>query len=435
MEVLQKAIRVVEAQEYDSNKKYVWSKYSIRKKDKNDNYIIRSFLTDCIIFLNKEEIIKYKNFLVKNWFIVPQGYDETNIAYEVRKNIMTKPTPKFETVHSYTIMTTTDCNAQCYYCYEFGRKKIPMTDKIANDVANFIIRKHNGMDVKLRWFGGEPLYNEKVIDIITNRLKESGIKYTSSMISNAYLFDESKVEKYKKDWNIRNIQITLDGYGETYNRIKNYIYENDENAFERVINNIDFLVKNEIRVSIRLNLSSINKEDIIKLIEFCHTKWANNKYFSMYAHNIFDEEQSDDEEFLKSIYDSLEEVDTLLYKKGLKKRRYKIKRMLKKTVCMGNSGKSVVINPWGKVSLCEHYSETELIGDIYNDNYDENVINEWNERRDNIELCENCPLFPSCYVLNKCENSFCNKFKRDNKIKEVSNALIYNLRKIVKDNV
>ena len=429
MEILQSAIKVIDSQKYDSSQKYVWSRYTIRKKDKDENYILHNFLTDCVIYLTKEELKKYKLFLINNWFIVPKGFDEVKKAYEVRNKIMRKVTPNFKTIHSYTIMTTTDCNAQCYYCYEFGRKKIAMTEKIANDVANYIIRKYNGIEVKLRWFGGEPLYNEKVIDIITNRLKEKGIKYSSSMISNAYLFDENKVDKYIEDWKVKHIQITLDGYGETYNRIKNYIYEDDNNAFDKVINNIDFLVRNKIRVSIRLNLSSINKEDIIKLIDFCHTKWANNKYFSMYAHNIFDEEMSEDEEFLKSIYDSLEEVDNLLVNKGLKKRRTTIKRLLKGTVCMANSGKSLVINPWGEVGLCEHYSETEMIGNIYSDNYNEEVIKEWNERRENIDICESCPLFPSCYLLKKCENSFCNKFKRDEKIKDVMRKLSYNLKK------
>lgn len=429
MEILQTPISLIKKQEYKKENRHRWSKYVIRQKDKNNNYIIHNMLNDCVIKINKSEFIKYKEYLVKNWFFVPIEYDETPNAYKVREKLSTRETPTFQTISSFTILTTTDCNAQCYYCYEFGRNKIHMTEKIANDVADFIIKKNNGQEVVLRWFGGEPLYNEKVIDIITSRLREVGIKYKSSMISNAYLISEEKVDKYIKDWGLRNIQITLDGYGDTYNSIKNYIYEEEENAFDRVINNIDVLIRNKIRVSIRLNLSSINKEDIIKLIEFCGTKWRNNRYFSMYAHNIFDEEKSEDEDFLEQIYKDLEEVENIIIKNGVGNRRKKIKRLLKKTVCMGNSGKSVVINPWGQVGLCEHYSETEMIGNIYKDEYDKKVIDDWNERFDMIDLCEDCPLFPSCYRLKKCENSFCNKFKKELKIKEIKKTLIKELKK------
>ena len=33
---------------------------------------------------------------------------------------------------------------------------------------------------------------------------------------------------------------------------------------------------------------------------------------------------------------------------------------------MGNSGKSVVINPWGQVGLCEHYIDKNFISHIDN---------------------------------------------------------------------
>ena len=274
-------------------------------------------------------------------------------------------------------------------------------------------------------FGIEP-------DEYVRNAKDNNVNYVSTMISNGYLFDKEKVEKYKNEWNLNRVQITLDGYGEIYNAIKNYIYDNDDNAFDKVIDNINTLVSNKIRVSIRLNLSSNNKDELIKLIDFCYNKWKGNKYFSMYAHNIFDEEASENDEFLESIYKDLEEINEILSKRGFYKPIKK--KMLKKTYCMANSGSSMVINPWGKIGLCEHYTESEYIGSIYEEDYDKNKIVEWNERRDMIELCEDCPIFPSCYLLKKCPNSYCNKYKKDNTIKRLKwilrNEMIKNMKEI-----
>ena len=387
-----------------------------------ESVVVYNFFNDCLVFFSKEEyenimLDKNNTFLIENWFFVPKNFDEYSLAQKIRSKISSTKTPTFEKISAYTIMTTTDCNAQCYYCYEFGRKKIHMPEKVANDLADYIIKKYNGKSVKLRWFGGEPLYNEKVIDIIVNKLKENDINYSSSMISNAYLVDETKIEKYKKEWKLTNIQITLDGIVEEYNTIKNYIYNNDVNPFEKVVKNIESLINNEIAVSIRLNLSSLNKESLVSLIDYCSEKFKGNKYFSMYVHNIFDEEKSEDEDFLKSIYKDLEDVKKHISSK-FGYRSGKIKRKLTNKVCMANSGSSLVVSPLGELGLCEHYSESEFIGSIYKEGFDEKVINSWNERREEYEgLCKNCPLFPSCYRLKKCENSFCNKFKRYNEIK------------------
>lgn len=430
MEIIQESIDVLSKQDYNKEKKYVWSKYSIMVNDKNENYVIHNFLSDSIVSLNKSEYEDNKEYLVNNWFLVPNDYNELKNAIIIKSAYRKKQISDYNKISSYTIMSTTDCNAQCYYCYEFGRKKIPMSDKVANDLVDYMIKKYNGNSIKLRWFGGEPLYNERVIDIITSKLKDNNIEYSSSMISNAYLFDKDKIEKYKNDWQLKNIQVTLDGYGDTYNRIKNYIYEDDNNAFDRVINNIDLLVNNEIRVSVRLNLSSMNKEDIIKLIEFCHTKWPKNRYFSMYAHNIFEEEMSEDEELLKTIYENLAEVNNLLVKKGLKRRSKTPKRMFKKSYCMADSGLSIVVSPTGQIGVCEHYSESEFFGSIYSEDKDENVLKEWIEYREDLDICVDCPFYPVCKKLKKCENSFCNKYKKTNEIKDYK----FKLRKFIKKN-
>lgn len=115
-------------------------------------------------------------YLSRHWFTVPVALDDKNLVDEVRSVVscMNKP----EGIVGYTILTTTDCNARCFYCYEQGLERVNMSRQTALDTAEFI-KKTAGKKIKLHWFGGEPLFNSSVIDIITDELKKSGIEYHS----------------------------------------------------------------------------------------------------------------------------------------------------------------------------------------------------------------------------------------------------------------
>ena len=75
----------------------------------------------------------------------------------------------------------------------------------AHKTADYIVRHCGGNKVRLAWFGGEPLYNAQVIDLICNDLVERGIGYESSMISNGFLFDEKLIKRAAELWRLRQI--------------------------------------------------------------------------------------------------------------------------------------------------------------------------------------------------------------------------------------
>ena len=106
-----------------------------------------------------------------------------------------------------------------------------MTEGMARRVADYIIHHYNGEKLTLHWFGGEPLYNKPVITQICLLLKEAGVEYSSQMISNGYLIDDEITREAKTLWNLKKIQITLDGTEKIYNQIKAYIYK-DINAYQ-----------------------------------------------------------------------------------------------------------------------------------------------------------------------------------------------------------
>ena len=198
--------------------------------------------------------------LAIHWYLRPVEDDDIKLVDQV-KAIAASIGPKENNLTSYTIFTTTDCNARCFYCFERGNKKISMTPETARDLGQYIVKQYDGKQVKLRWFGGEPLLNFNAIDIITNSLQQHNIDYCSTMISNGYLFNDDIINRAKKNWKLQHVQITLDGTEQVYNFRKAY-YKIKGSAFKKVINNIHKLLNAEIDVTVRLNMEEKNEKDL-----------------------------------------------------------------------------------------------------------------------------------------------------------------------------
>ena len=93
------------------------------------------------------------------------------------------------------------------------------------------------------------------------------------------------VSKAKAEWNLKKVQIALDGTEEVYNRIKAY-EDSSQNAFERVLGNMDTLLETGIRVRVRLNMDSKNAEDICELIDLLGKRYKGKKGFSAYIEKL-----------------------------------------------------------------------------------------------------------------------------------------------------
>ena len=246
------------------NGDYKLSDYCIVEEYDN-GYILFHTITWTILYLTKEEFENRFNstFLLSNKIIVNKNIDETDIAekaYINRAYIDVKD--KFKNVNNFVILTTNECNANCPYCYEV-LKKGKMSKETADDLLDFIEKKHNGK-VAITWFGGEPLMNTDIMDYITTKLVEKEIKYSTSIISNTFNFTEDIIEKAVNLWKINHLQVTLDGPSEYYNKIKNFDYNGD--SFDFVLNNVqNILEKTKIGISIRINVSDENIDMVEEL--------------------------------------------------------------------------------------------------------------------------------------------------------------------------
>ena len=396
----------------------------------DEGILLFNTLTRELLLLTSTEYdnLQKSEELRDRWFTVPESLNEKELATTVRW-VLSNTAKKPDKITSYTIMTTTDCNARCFYCFEKGRARTPMTDEVAHKTAVYIKEHCGGECVKLAWFGGEPLFNAKAIDIICEDLRRDGIEFYSEMTSNGYLFNDETVKKANALWNLKRVQITLDGTEEIYNRSKSYIYTDGKSPYRVVLDNIESLLNSEIRVVIRLNLDLYNADDLMRLVDELSERFNGKKGLKIYAYHLFDTERSmaethTDEEW-EPRYEALYRLESKIDSYGLSNVGG-IRKKLKINHCMADSGNSRIIAPTGDVGLCEHYTESEFIGHIDRDSIDETALASWIEKSPEIPECNDCALYPECIKLKKCtSNSACFKHSRQSSLKYLERAILH----------
>jgi len=329
---------------------------------------------------------------------VPQEHDDQKLCGQIRQMAaLLKPAAK--AITNYTILTTTGCNARCFYCFEKGTKPVTMTAETADKVARYIVKHRGDEKVQIRWFGGEPLVNAKVIDQICTELREQGVPFRSTMISNGYLFDADKVQRARDLWQLRSVQITLDGMEQTYNRVKAYVHQG-VNAFERVLQNIAMLTAAGIRVIIRLNVDKHNIGEMAELVELLHQRFGTNEHLSIYSHELFVERTPEDE---VEIFAQQTQLAQQIAACGYKNHKRGLQKDIKLNHCMADGDGGVVIAPDGNLSKCEHFIDSNFFGHIDSEEHDKAVLHKFKERRADMEACATCPYYPQCIRLTMCE--------------------------------
>jgi radical SAM protein with 4Fe4S-binding SPASM domain len=377
-----------------------------------DGLLLYHTMTKALLLLSPEETVLYRQdrtalpLLVENWFLVPLSHDDRLLSRQMRDvaRMLERTT---DAITHYTILTTTDCNARCFYCYEMGRPRVLMSEETAQHTADYIIRHCQGKKVGINWFGGEPLYNKRVITLICQRLQAAGIDYTSTMITNGYLFNHETIREAVDLWHLDWVQISLDGTEKIYNRSKAYIYK-DVNAYRRVIDNIHRLQAAGIKIRIRLNIDMYNADNLMELTEELHHEFSHTEGLCVYLHALFEEAAGSkamhDEQKRAFIYQQMGEINKKLSEYGIAKPD-KLDRKVMANACQADNDKCLVIMPSGHIGKCEHYIEDHFVGHIDHDDIDMDVVRLFKEQHDETETCATCPTYPLCIMLKLCQTS------------------------------
>ena len=97
-----------------------------------------------------------------------------------------------------TIATTLACNFNCPYCFEKhcndnNKMSIETQNKLIEFIKNLLIKSEK-KQLKIVWFGGEPLLAIDIIENISKQIipfcDENNIIYNSDIITNGYLFNQ-----------------------------------------------------------------------------------------------------------------------------------------------------------------------------------------------------------------------------------------------------
>lgn len=363
--------------------------------------LLYNTLTHSLLLLTPDEAadITAQRELTDRWFLVPEEHDDQKLCRQIRQ-MATLLKPAEKAIAGYTILTTTGCNARCFYCYEKGTKPIAMTAETADKVVGYIMAHRGEKEVKISWFGGEPLANARVIDQICTGLSEHGVPFRSTMISNGYLFDADMVKRAKDLWQLRKVQITLDGTAQTYNRVKDYVYRG-VNAFERVLGNIALLMDEGIRVTIRLNVDSHNIAEMSQLVLLLHERFGRNKLLAIYSYGLFGNKRTPEDS--ARLYEQRIALEQQIASCGYL-RKPQLLKSIKLNCCSADNDGYEIIVPDGHLGKCEHHIDSEFFGHIDSEKRDKAVISKFKESPADEEACATCAYYPQCRRLTMCPN-------------------------------
>ena len=292
---------------------------------------------------------------------------------------------------SINITTTLKCNARCPYCYEHGVKFVDFDETKIDALINFIVEHKKSPPVKLNWFGGEPFMNPALIDTITKNLDERGIRYSSFAITNGSLITRQMIKSKFKRWNLRGVQITLDGLAEQYERRKNYVGV-QRNPFKKIINRIKWLSEGGINVDIRLNIDRENMKEILNLIYFLQARFDGDEkvvYYPAFVTGVKDKlTDAEKISFVKELFIALANPN----KFSVNRRLYSFPRNI---ACMRNDPQSYSVDAYGRIYNCEHLvgRKEKSLGTL------KRLSKEINEARAIEPLraeCEECIFLPKC---------------------------------------
>lgn len=188
--------------------------------------------------------IRFFNELVKSGFIVDSNIDEYQ---RVRTQIIERFTNSNPQSVSYVIAPTLKCNLKCVYCfqkdYELDYDEQFINDITLNRIVQFIVHENrnnkNLKNIRINWFGGEPLLcYDKIIRfsrLLKDALKTNGVQLITGITTNGILLSKEKLEKLISECNLKHMQITVDGEEETYCKRK----QTDSSNFYKAIYNIN----------------------------------------------------------------------------------------------------------------------------------------------------------------------------------------------------
>lgn len=288
-----------------------------------------------------------------------------------------------------TVTPTMECNAVCFYCYEAGVRSGRMRTKDAARIVRAIKTLDCSRGVDLTWFGGEPLMNQEWMDVLSDCLRAEQIEFCAFLISNGSKIDDAVIARMRTAWNVRSVQITLDGCFEEHARRKAYI-DQDDTVYYRTLRQTAMLSKAGILVQLRMNTDRANAQSILDAVADIAQLFQKDERVSCYpafltgtSEPFSEREKIDFVKKMIAVGEGKVRVNEYLYK-------------LPRTVaCYYYQQNAFSIDAQGNVFCCEHmlgHADSSL-GNVREDLDLSRLPREAAPER---EACMGCVFLPKC---------------------------------------
>jgi uncharacterized protein len=175
-----------------------------------------------------------------------------------------------------TIAPTMDCNFSCPYCFETKEKGI-MSNQLIKNLIDWIVKYKNIEQIKITWFGGEPLLAPQIINKITQGIKNSSsVDIHADIITNGYYLTEENIQLLEL-CNVEFIQLSIDGLYDTHNSKR--FTKTDKNTFDTILKNIDTFhrLRPNIKMTIRVSVDKDNMTEYPHIHQFFMERYMGNE--------------------------------------------------------------------------------------------------------------------------------------------------------------
>ena len=403
--------------EYDSalqrisDSKLIHSLFNLEKTFADGTTILINTLSEAVIAVNPEEYLTYKtikdindyhNKLIVQFFLL--GFFVKDDDSELFKLEVIRNRSAFASSDAIniTIYPTQECNARCFYCFENGEKREPMSKETAKDVVKYITSNVTVDDeVVFRWFGGEPLVGSDIIDYITDEINkhfDGKLRFSSIVTTNGFNIDDDLIIRAKEKWHAKKFHLTIDGYREEHNKRKNY-YDKTVNAYEKLLLDMQKLIDAGIFVVCRFNLDKKNINQIDDILNDL-IPFKDSDLFYIHTTTLRRPTYAPLEDYI--LAQDYDWAYDLIWRKMFSYGFYDgIKHILPLRLrgnCLACVMNEVLINSEGKLFKClQHTTEdSHKVGDcksgvVFNKNY-----LEWLDVSIKREQCKKCPYLPMC---------------------------------------
>ena len=306
-----------------------------------------------------------------------------------------------------------NCNFNCSYCFQkdyrtSGEANI-IKEETSNAIVKFVLDQIKSTpevkEVRVTWFGGEPLLAYQEILYLGSglyeTLKKQGIRFSSKMITNGAFLTDDRLHIMYDICRLSAVQITLDGEVSTYCEKKGTTPE----IYQKVLDNIKKATK-FVPITVRLNADKRNFDEMIKVARSLCESVGESKNFHIHFAQLRDYENCgensecfDDLEFRiyrKSFYDELKEY-------GMEEKQEELPSFSPRLFCGIAPGNNYVIDYLGNLYKCEHHigDKNKVVGNVWDGLYYNEVYCQAQALPVDTR-CEKCQIFPCCNYA-QCE--------------------------------